>query len=627
MRAARPFRRAMTRLFATPRLLLAGMLVLVFAGLAFLLYGFAGTRKGMSLLPSADVSLDILADPRAQLALADVLAAPPRDWAPRTSTYYIQAFEGGAVWVRATFRNPTDRAIHGVLADEELILDHLDCWTPDQAEPTGWHHQRTGERVPGAEKPIWGREAAVYITVPAQSETVAYLRAHDRLGTWFRAVWWPEARLFLASQTRELVAEALYFGVLLALFIYNLLLWTRLRHRDLLRYLGYLGSMAIFMAVSRSLPMLVGWPIGSPRLEPLSTLTLSLSCFFIVQFSREFLSLHTISARLDRLARRLGWLTLIFAAGAPTLYWSKTSLWMHIVVPGVVVTQFLLLVIAALAWKKGARHARFFLPCFGVFLLGALPFTTSWLLAVPLGNTIFALMLGSALEMLLLALAIADRFDRLGEERHAAQLAEERARLESLRYQLNPHFLFNALNSIYGLVYPHSAAAGEVVRRLADFCRDTLTRPGGRWQPLGEEIAMLRNYLGIEQARWRETLTVEFDLDPASDNFAIPPFLLLPLVDNAIKHGGATSPDALTVRLSTRREADGAVTLTIANTGNWLPTDRPRPPTSTGVGLDNIRARLRHAFGEGHSFDTRAADGWVTVTLRLPEPVSPLPAS
>jgi sensor histidine kinase YesM len=610
----------MNRLFASDRLRLVGALACVAGALYLLLYGIAGDRSAMQLLPSADVRLATLADPAVRLTWPAVLDQPTAAWQPRTSDYYIQAFNGGAVWVRATFRNPTAASLTGVLADEELILDHLDCWTPDPAAPSGWHHQTTGERVPGALKPIWGRDAAVYITVPAHSETVAYLRAHDKLNTWFRAVWWPEARAFHAAQLRGLIAESLYFGILLALFVYNGLLWLRLRHRDLGFYLGYLASVAAFMVISRSLPMLVGWPIGSPRLEPLSTLTLSFSSIFMVQFAREFLTLRAVAPRLDRLARLLGGINVVFALGAPTLFWSETSAWMHLVVPGVMVTQLTLLVLAALAWRSGVPPARFFILCFGCFLLGALPFCLRWLLAIPLGQTMLMLMLGSALEMLLLSLAIADRFARVERSRHAAQLAEERAHLESLRYQLNPHFLFNALNSIYALVYPHSAAAGDVVRRLADFCRDTLTRPSGQWQTLGDELAMLRNYLGIEQARWRDSLVVEFDFDPAADAYPLPPFLLLPLVDNAIKHGGATSPDTLTVRLATRRESNGAVTLTIANTGHWLATDRPRPPTSTGVGLENIRARLHHAFNGQSAFTTTAATGWVTVTLRLPPP-------
>lgn len=203
------------------------------------------------------------------------------------------------------------------------------------------------------------------------------------------------------------------------------------------------------------------------------------------------------------------------------------------------------------------------------------------------------------------------------DEKIVAQLSEEKARLELLRYQLNPHFLFNALNSIYGLVLPHSRPAGDLVRRLADFCRGTLTRPSDQWQTLGEELAMLRTYLDIEQARWRERLVIEFSADSAANALRLPAFLLLPLVDNAIKHGGATSPGVLTVRLATRCEPDGAITLTLANTGTWLPPGAPRSVPSTGIGMENLRARLARCFPDAHTLSHHSADGWVTVTLRF----------
>jgi hypothetical protein len=448
----------MNRAASSVSLALAGVLALVFGGFGFLIYGVAGDRTGLRILPTDDVRLEVLSDPSLRLSLQDVLAQPASAWPPHTGDYYIQAFHGGAVWVRATFTNSTGRPVRGVLADDELIVDRLDCWTPDPAEPDGWLHQISGETIPGRIKPIRGRETAVYITVPAHGKTVAYLRAKDHFNTWFRAVWWPEASAFLSAQLRHTLAETLYFGVLVALLIYNLVLWVRLRHRDLGYYLGYLGSMAVFMAFSRAQPQLLGMPLGSPILEPLVTTALASTGFFLVQFAREFFGLRAISPRLDRVARTLGWLNLGFALGSPTLLWSQTSLWMHIVIPGMVVTHTTLLVMAVLAWRLGVRQARFFLLSFGVFLFGGTPFVYHWMRAIPLGDTALPLMIGSALEMLLLSLAVADRFARISQDRHTAQLAEEKARLESLRYQLNPHFLFNALNSIYGLVYPHSAS-------------------------------------------------------------------------------------------------------------------------------------------------------------------------
>jgi len=608
----------MTRVRIASWLPLASMLMLAIATLGGLMIGVAGDQIGKKFLPTPDARLEVLPDPGRRFVFPDILDQPESAWRPWTSSYYIQAFDGGAVWVRVTLTNPTAHVRHGVLADDELILDHLDCWTRDDDNPAAWRQQSSGEAVPGPAKPIWGRNTAVYVNVPAHGRTIAYLRAQDHFGVWLRTTWWPEQRDFLAAQLRATLAEAVYFGVLVALFIYNGVLWARLRHRDLGFYLGYLGSLAVFMALARELHQLLGLPLTTPFLEVPDTVMLASTGFFFVQFAREFLGLRTVAPRLDRVARWLGWLNLVFLVGSVWLLWSRTSVWLHLVIPGVAASHGLMLVGAVIAWRAGVRHARFFLLSFGLFLAGALPFIANWLLAIPLGNTALCLMLGSALEMLLLSLAMADRFAQLQRDRHAARLAEEKTRLELLRYQLNPHFLFNALNSIYGLVYPHSRPAGDLVLRLADFCRITFSHDGGRWRALGEELTMLRQYLDIEQARWRDRLAVEFINDPAVASATIPPFLLLPLTENAVKHGGATSPNVLGIRITTRPGTPGTVVIEIANTGRWQPADEPKSVSSTGIGLENLRARLQRSFPDSHRLDISEADGWVAVKLQLP---------
>jgi hypothetical protein len=211
-------------------------------------------------------------------------------------------------------------------------------------------------------------------------------------------------------------------------------------------------------------------------------------------------------------------------------------------------------------------------------------------------------------------------------EKIAAQIAEERAQLEMLRYQLNPHFLFNALNSVYGLVFPHSRPAGELVRRLAEFYRGTLTRTANQWHSLGEETAMLRTYLDIEQARWRDRLKVEFILDPGTLATRLPSFLLLPLLENAVKHGGASSPALLTIRVSAVLNDLGETVLEIINSGRWIPATEPRDTPSTGIGMENLVARLHRNFPARHELTILPGDGWVTIRLRLtPPPASPEP--
>jgi sensor histidine kinase YesM len=212
------------------------------------------------------------------------------------------------------------------------------------------------------------------------------------------------------------------------------------------------------------------------------------------------------------------------------------------------------------------------------------------------------------------------------DEKTSARLAEEKARLELLRYQLNPHFLYNALNSIYGQIESKPAAAAEMVVRVAEFCRATLTRGTDALQTVDDELKMIASYLMVEKARWGEDLEVQIDANTAARARALPSFVLLPLVENAIKYGSVTNPGVLHIRVSVRVLAGDHLELEVANTGQWIEpgTASETLPgiASTGIGYENLRARLQRFYPGRHVLAHESADGWVKVKLSL----APLPA-
>jgi hypothetical protein len=207
------------------------------------------------------------------------------------------------------------------------------------------------------------------------------------------------------------------------------------------------------------------------------------------------------------------------------------------------------------------------------------------------------------------------------DEKIAARLAEEKARLEVLRYQLNPHFLFNALTSVCSQLPPSLGGARAILERLTDFCQLTLFQPANGESPtLGQEMKMLSAYLDIEQSRWGHLLEVVVDVEPAAAAAKIPSLLLLPLVENALKYGQATSREKLCIRLAAHGEPSGALVIEIANTGQWVaPTERGIVP-SLGIGHENLRQRLQRYYPGAHEFTKTVADGWVTIRLRLSAP-------
>jgi sensor histidine kinase YesM len=228
----------------------------------------------------------------------------------------------------------------------------------------------------------------------------------------------------------------------------------------------------------------------------------------------------------------------------------------------------------------------------------------------------------------------ADRLERLEAQATAAQLA-------MLRYQLNPHFLFNTLNSISTLVLlKQTEPANAMLTRLSGFLRHTLIAEPGSQVTLAQEVETLQLYLDIERMRFEERLRTQFEIEDAALPAQLPAMLLQPLVENAIKYAVSPQEEGAQISLTARVIGD-RLRLTVEDTGPGV-DDSPRDPlappvpgrpVSTGVGLANIRNRLAQAYGDNHLFETRSeAGGGFTVLIEIPftradvpEPVTAAP--
>jgi len=221
-----------------------------------------------------------------------------------------------------------------------------------------------------------------------------------------------------------------------------------------------------------------------------------------------------------------------------------------------------------------------------------------------------AYLMSAVVHYLLLAFEASHAAERRVLE---SQVSAREAELRALRAQLNPHFLFNSLNSINALVGTDPEGARRMCEGLGDFLRRTLALGSRTAVPLGEELALIDRYLDIEQVRFGARLKVERTIDPGVLGCRVPPLLLQPLVENAIKHGVQDAVEGGAVRLEARR--DGA--RLIVNVEN--PVDSGAPSRrGEGVGLENVRRRLL-AFGPSEARLAAAADGArFRVTLDLP---------
>jgi signal transduction histidine kinase len=192
----------------------------------------------------------------------------------------------------------------------------------------------------------------------------------------------------------------------------------------------------------------------------------------------------------------------------------------------------------------------------------------------------------------------AERFERMAAQANSAQL-------EMLRYQLNPHFLFNTLNSISTLVLlSETEKANTMLSRLSSFLRYSLVGEREGQATVAQEIQALKLYLEIERTRFEDRLRTRFDIAPEVANARIPSLLLQPLVENAVKYAVTPLEEGADIWVTARRVGD-RLELSVADTGPGIGESRPTPG-STGVGLANIRDRLAQTYGEDQRFEIMA---------------------
>lgn len=196
----------------------------------------------------------------------------------------------------------------------------------------------------------------------------------------------------------------------------------------------------------------------------------------------------------------------------------------------------------------------------------------------------------------LLLSAQSERMLKVAAQANAAQLA-------MLRYQLNPHFLFNTLNSISTLVLlKQTERANSMLSRLSSFLRYSLVGDPTQMVTLAQEVEALRLYLDIERMRFEERLRFTVNVDPRALQGQIPSLLLQPLVENAVKYAVTPMEEGAEIALDARVVGDRLL-VSVTDTGPGLNDAAPKPNSSSGVGLANIRDRLAQAYGNDHRFE------------------------
>jgi signal transduction histidine kinase len=200
-------------------------------------------------------------------------------------------------------------------------------------------------------------------------------------------------------------------------------------------------------------------------------------------------------------------------------------------------------------------------------------------------------------------------------ERWQSEAARSALELEVLRAQVNPHFIFNALNNLRALINEDPGKARDAVTRLSNTLRHTLYHSAREHVPLAEELAIVRDYVALEQLHYEQRLRVRWDVAAGLEGAPVPPMVLQLLVENAIKHGIANTPGGGDIDVVVARDGE-RLSLSVANPGRWAPGPQ------AGIGLAHLKERLARAGGPGADCRVEAADGRVVVCVRVALPTA-----
>lgn len=235
--------------------------------------------------------------------------------------------------------------------------------------------------------------------------------------------------------------------------------------------------------------------------------------------------------------------------------------------------------------------------------------------SVPIRAGVYFLVIaGSGIAMIFYS-RIAEQEDRTKRE-SATTLMVREAELQKLQLQLQPHFLFNSLNSVNALILINPAKARDMVQQLSDFLRATLKRADEQWITLDREFEYLQLYLSIEKVRFGHRLEVQNEYDEQIKLWLIPPLLIQPLVENAIKFGLYGTTENVVIHLKTKRVND-LLQIEITN-----PFDADmQPAEGSGFGLEGLRRRLYLLYARNDLLKTSAENNLFTVQLTLPEKI------
>ena len=566
--------------------------------------------------------LEILPDPGRVWTIRDVVSPQlAARFVPVSSTSPVFGFTQDAYWVRFRLKSSSSEELHPVVQLETSRFSELQwfgvCKEGDVVTPSGSEPETSRLRF------IQARLPAVVLDMDPHEEFWVYLRA-----------WTPGSAFFpifvhssSVSYARDVViGEALwlpFLGLVGAVGLLSIYFGFLFKQR-----LFYVNALMIclyclFLSVHSGYWEWLGW-IGSPGIKWQPLLCFSqLNSLTTLWFNFEYFRLKPFGHR-TRLLIYLSLTMVLASLWLPYQWGAHLTNWLSL---GTYCFCFGIAMRRAI-FRRGSERG-----WVGVLLIALAWLTDAvvnllvilqWYGWIPmLLSPPTALLIPAGVSPLLVLAAVADRFYQLMQTRmrmHSLEQSLSQARFQALRYQMNPHFLYNALNSVRGLLLENPKKVEDFVIRLARFLRSSLTLAPDLLVPLYRELETLSSYLDVEKVRFENRLEVDLQVPAPLESALVPELILQPLVENAIKYGtlGETGSLKILIRITSEEQR---LTLEVSNSGRLYPDTNSKLETSR-VGLENLRRRLELVFPGRSSLLLSEEGGQVTARVLIPLAIS-----
>lgn len=392
--------------------LLAAMLLCLCSGL-----GMAAIELGHGKFSQpVTEALSYLRDDTGQLALADVLARPSAAWQQNGPHFFSEGYNSASWWLRFTVRNPDASLQRQLLEIAYPVLDVVEVWVMAGADIKS--HYKMGDKQVFQDRPIQHRFFLVPIELPAQAEYTVLLRVQSTSSVQVPMRLWDERAYFDHDQDR-LLGQGLYFGIMLVMALYSLIVFIALRDRTYLYYLMYVLSLPLFVASLNGLSFQFLWPTATHWNDQALIVTLASTCVFAALFTRRFLH---FSQHLPLLSKNIIGFVICSMMIALASFFLPYALLIRGVIVVAAVGCLVILLGGILRWHMGDVSARLYTIAWGTMLLGGMVLALSKFHLLPQSFfTEYATQAGSAVGAILLSFALVSRINEERRQRYQAQ--------------------------------------------------------------------------------------------------------------------------------------------------------------------------------------------------------------